>query len=78
MCVVTWFDTATEETWQSEAAARDAKATVCETAGWLLRNDGDFVVVASTRQRPGPDTHDPYNSVTTIPGAAVYDIAFLD
>lgn len=65
---VTWFDAHSNDSWDEEL---DTDARVCHTAGYLVKETDQVVVIASSIDQKTPVT---YACVMTIPKVCVTSI----
>lgn len=69
LVIVEWCDPVVQHGWIGDAEARELKPIPSRTVGWLLGNDGDVVVLASSTNQDGD-----WGEVHAIPMAVVTTI----
>jgi len=72
LVLVKWSDTTPGDDWKSAGEAKKwakEKSDICYTAGWLIEDNGTYVVIASTKDEEGN-----FNDLNKIPKGAVKKI----
>lgn len=73
--VVEWTDTVSSSTWRDDKDEDLPTVTVVLSAGWLLRDFPDYVVVAATRQvTTDKDPDGTFSEITAIPRGVIVSV----
>lgn len=70
---VRWVDSACRVAWRDLEELEEDKPTTCETMGWLVKEEKEYVIVAASRD----DVNDRWADSTSIPRGCVLGIQAL-
>ncbi len=70
---VKWEDISFDSSWVDSDKAKDVKGIICETVGWIVRKDRQYLCISSSRSEL-----DKVADRTTIPRSNVRELRIIE